>query len=86
MKIIIFFALAMCGIAWGAAIPQASRYDARLQQVVYNPFNVTVVNTRPGFVTTLIFDNDEAVISAKPGFEEAWEATADANRVQYPAQ
>ena len=81
MKIIILFALAMCGIAWGAAIPQASRYDARLQQVVYNPFNVTVVNTRPGFVTTLIFDNDEAVISAKPGFEEAWEATTDANRV-----
>ncbi len=47
MKIIILFALAMCGIAWGAAIPQASRYDARLQQVVYNPFNVTVVNTDP---------------------------------------
>ncbi|MBJ8376247.1 P-type conjugative transfer protein VirB9 [Citrobacter cronae] len=81
MKIIILFALAMCGIAWGAAIPQASRYDARIQQVVYNPFNVTVVNTRPGFVTTLIFDNDEAVISAKPGFEDAWEATTDANRV-----
>lgn len=74
-------ALMMCGTAWCAAIPQASRYDARVQQVVYNPLNVTVVNTRPGFMTTLVFDRDEAVISARPGFEEAWEATPDANRV-----
>lgn len=74
-------ALMMCGTAWCAAIPQSSRYDARVQQVVYNPLNVTVVNTRPGFMTTLVFDSDEAVISARPGFEEAWEATPDANRV-----
>nr|WP_253298624.1 P-type conjugative transfer protein VirB9 [Citrobacter sp. S44_ASV_140] len=74
-------ALMMFGTAWCAAIPQASRYDARIQQVVYNPLNVTVVNTRPGFMTTLVFDSDEAVISARPGFEEAWEATPDANRV-----
>ncbi|EMH5720791.1 MULTISPECIES: P-type conjugative transfer protein VirB9 [Enterobacteriaceae] len=77
----ILLALMMCGTAWCAAIPQASRYDARVQQVVYNPLNVTVVNTRPGFMTTLVFDSDEAVISARPGFEEAWEATPDANRV-----
>ena len=50
-----------------------------MQQVIYNPQNVTVVNTKPGFMTTLVFDNDEAVISAKPGFDEAWEATPDAN-------
>ncbi|MDQ2230881.1 P-type conjugative transfer protein VirB9 [Citrobacter portucalensis] len=74
-------ALMVCGTAWCAAIPQASRYDARVQQVVYNPLNVTVVSTRPGFMTTLVFDSDEAVISARPGFEEAWEATPDANRV-----
>ncbi len=83
MKKLTFTALAlmMCGAAWAAAIPQASRYDSRVQQVIYNPQNVTVVNTKPGFMTTLVFDNDEAVISAKPGFDEAWEATPDANRV-----
>lgn len=82
MKSLILFALAlMCGTAWCAAIPQASRDDARVQQVVYNPLNVTAVSTRPGFMTTLVFDSDEAVISARPGFEEAWEATPDANRV-----
>lgn len=83
MKNIIFilFALMMFSTAWCAAIPQASRYDARVQQIVYNPLNVTVVSTRPGFMTTLVFDIDEAVLSARPGFEEAWEATPDANRV-----
>ncbi|MBF4176506.1 MULTISPECIES: P-type conjugative transfer protein VirB9 [Enterobacteriaceae] len=82
MKSLILLALGlMCGTAWSAAIPQASRYDARVQQVAYNPLNVTVVSTRPGFMTTLVFDRDEAVISARPGFEEAWEATPDANRV-----
>lgn len=40
--------------AWAAATPQASRYDARIQQVIYNPQNVTVVNTKPGFMTTLV--------------------------------
>ncbi len=84
MKKLTFTALAlmMCGAAWAAAIPQASRYDSRVQQVIYNPQNVTVVNTKPGFMTTLVFDNDEAVISAKPGFDEAWEATPDANSGQ----
>lgn len=82
MKSFILFALALiCGTAWSAAIPQASRFDARVQQVVYNPLNVTVVSTRPGFMTTLVFDSDEAVLSARPGFGEAWETTPDANRV-----
>jgi len=73
--------LACSGAAWSAATPQASRYDTRMQQVSYNGQNVTVVNTKAGFMTTLVFDDDEAVISAKPGFDEAWEATPDANRV-----
>ena len=48
MKELTFTALAlmMCGTAWGAANPQASRYDNRVQQVIYNPQNVTVVNTK----------------------------------------
>ncbi len=83
LNIIRFFLITLlaCDLARAAAIPQASRYDARVQQVVYNPQNVTVVNTRAGYMTTLVFDSDEAVLSARPGFEEAWEATTDANRV-----
>lgn len=75
------FTFMICGTAWGAAQPQASRYDTRMQQVIYNPQNVTVVNAKAGFITTLVFDDDEAVMDARPGFNEAWEAKTDANRV-----
>ena len=69
MKKLTFTALAlmMCSAAWGAAIPQASRYDSRVQQVIYNPQNVTVVNTKPGFMTTLVFAGTPAADSAKIG-------------------
>lgn len=66
---------------WAAAIPQASHYDARMQQIAWNPQNVTVITTRAGFMTTLVFAPDETVLSAKPGFDEAWEAIPEANRV-----
>ncbi|WP_082366211.1 P-type conjugative transfer protein VirB9 [Citrobacter sp. CtB7.12] len=79
--LVLLLTLTIAETARGAAVPQASRYDARMQQVIYNPQNVTVVNTRAGFMTTLVFDSDEAVLSARPGFEEAWEASPDANRV-----
>jgi type IV secretion system protein VirB9 len=67
--------------AHAEVVPRSSQFDARMQQVIYNPQNVSVVNTRAGFYTTLIFGDDEAVQLAKPGFEAAWEATKDANRV-----
>ncbi|MBG6243156.1 MAG: P-type conjugative transfer protein VirB9, partial [Candidatus Symbiopectobacterium sp. Dall1.0] len=73
--------LLICSTVWGAAQPQGSRYDARMQQVIYNSQNVTVVNAKAGFMTTLVFDDDEAVMDARPGFNEAWEARTDANRV-----
>ncbi|VFS87433.1 Type IV secretory pathway, VirB9 components [Raoultella planticola] len=38
------------------------------QNVSYNSQNATVVNTRPGYVTTLLFDDDETVIDAQAGF------------------
>ena len=37
----------MCGAAWGAAIPQASRYDSRVQQVIYNPQNAPSLTPNP---------------------------------------
>jgi type IV secretion system protein VirB9 len=73
-------------MAHAEAVPHGSRYDARMQQVVYNPRNVSVVNTSAGFVTTLIFADDEAVSSAEAGFPAAWEVTKEANRVKVRAR
>lgn len=67
--------------AWGAATPSGSAYDSRMQNVSYNSQNATVVNTRPGYVTTLLFDDNETVIDAQAGFPKGWTVTKSDNRV-----
>ncbi|MBS0847037.1 P-type conjugative transfer protein VirB9 [Citrobacter sp. JGM124] len=83
MRTLLFIMLTMMldAIAWGAALPQGSRYDSRMQQVAYNGQNTTVINTRAGYVTTLVFADDEAVISSEVGFIKGWAVTKEANRV-----
>jgi type IV secretion system protein VirB9 len=69
------------GVVWGAAMPRGSTWDSRMQNVTYNSQNATVVNTRPGYVTTLLFDDDEEVIDAQAGFPKGWTVTRSDNRV-----
>ncbi|AEX51598.1 VirB9 family type IV secretion complex protein [Rahnella aquatilis CIP 78.65 = ATCC 33071] len=66
---------------WSAATPRGSTYDSRMQNVSYNSQNATVVNTRPGYVTTLLFDDDETVTDAQAGFPKGWTVTKSDNRV-----
>ncbi|HFD6683616.1 TPA: P-type conjugative transfer protein VirB9 [Providencia alcalifaciens] len=68
--------------AFGASIPKGSSYDSHIQNVTYNSQNSTVVNTRAGYVTTLIFSDDEEVVEASPGFEKGWQVTPQSNRVK----
>lgn len=72
--------LASC-VAWSAATPRGSAYDSRMQNVTYNSQNATVVRTRPGYVTMLVFDDDETVIDAQAGFPKGWTVTKSDNRV-----
>lgn len=81
-----FSAIGTAISAHAEAIPRGSQYDGRMQQVDYNPRNVSVVNVSAGYVTTLIFDDDEAVTTAEPGFPAAWEITPKANRVTVRAR
>ncbi|QFH72764.1 P-type conjugative transfer protein VirB9 [Enterobacter sp. E76] len=72
--------LASC-VSWSAAIPRGSTYDSRMQNVTYNSQNATIVSTRPGYVTMLVFDDDETVIDAQAGFPRGWTVTKSDNRV-----
>ncbi|MDK2708374.1 P-type conjugative transfer protein VirB9 [Enterobacter cloacae] len=73
--------LMMSCVAWSAATPRGSAYDSRMQNVTYNNQNATVVSTRPGYVTMLVFDDDETVIDAQAGFPRGWTVTKSDNRV-----
>lgn len=80
----IFLLLLFCwaSVAQAASIPKASNYDARMQSVDYNPSNITVVYSRLGFLTTVIFSPDEVIVG-KPmtGFEDGWDIKWDANKL-----
>lgn len=80
-NILLLTGLMVSCAAWSAATPRGSGYDSRMQNVSYNSQNATVVNTRPGYVTTLLFDDDEAVIDAQAGFPKGWTVTKSDNRV-----
>ena len=49
----------------------------RMQTVSYNGANTTVIRSKTGFLTSVGFDEGEAVISAMVGFPAGWEITTD---------
>ncbi|WP_396125581.1 P-type conjugative transfer protein VirB9 [Escherichia coli] len=80
-KVLMCALLLTAASAWGAATPRGSAYDSRMQNIPYNSQNTTVINTRAGYITTLVFDADEEVITATAGFPQGWTITPDHNRV-----
>ncbi|HAT1567623.1 TPA: TrbG/VirB9 family P-type conjugative transfer protein [Escherichia coli] len=64
-----------------AVQPSGSRFDPRNQIVSYNPQNTTVINSAVGYTTTLVFDDDETVISARTGFPQGWSVNKEDNLV-----
>lgn len=79
-KTVILWLLLVSSAAWGAVIPRSSTYDTRMQHVTYHSQNATIVNTRPGYLTTLLFDDNEIVIDAQVGFPKGWKVTKSDNR------
>lgn len=81
-KVILYLLLCWTGLSHAASIPMASPYDYRMQTVDYNPANITVVYSRLGFLTTVIFSSDEVIVG-KPmtGFEDGWDVKWDANKL-----
>ncbi len=67
--------------ASAAVSPRGSGYDSRMQQVSYNAANTTVITSGVGYLSTLLFDDEETVIDARPGMEKGWDIQHDANRV-----
>ncbi|EFB70485.1 TrbG/VirB9 family P-type conjugative transfer protein [Providencia rustigianii] len=61
--------------------PSASRYDPRNQIVNFNPLNTTVINSAIGYITTVVFDEDEKVIDTQTGYEQGWDVLKGDNRV-----
>jgi type IV secretion system protein VirB9 len=65
----------------GARRHRAAAFMTATQNISHNSQNTTVINTRAGYITTLVFDADEEVITATAGFPQGWTITPDRNRV-----
>lgn len=80
-SLFLFFGVIAPFFVNAAAVPQSSGYDARMQSVSYNAANTTVIKSKTGFLTSIVFDEGEAVISARAGFPAGWEIDKDDNVV-----
>ena len=78
--------LLAANICSAAVLPTGSRFDPRNQVVSYNPQNTTVINSAVGYTTTLVFDDDETVISARTGFPQGWSVNKEDNLVYLEVQ
>lgn len=64
-----------------ASKPTGSRFDPRNQMISYNPSDTTVINSAAGYVSVLVFDDDEKVIETDVGFEQGWNIRSSENKV-----
>ncbi len=74
-KIILsFLAFAVLSFANAEKVAKAIRNgDSRLREIVYNPAEVTRIDTHYGIATALIFHKDETILSSSVGDADAWE-------------
>ncbi|MCN3068997.1 TrbG/VirB9 family P-type conjugative transfer protein [Escherichia coli] len=86
MNALLIAVLMASNICSAAVMPTGSRYDPRNQLVTYNPQNTTVINSAVGYTTTLVFDDDETVISARTGFPQGWSVNKEDNIVYLEVQ
>lgn len=72
MPLIFLLLILVSNAVFAQKTPTGSSFDSRMQRVPYNVEDVTKVNARLGFVTTVIFAEDEVVEKAIAGFAAGW--------------
>lgn len=58
--------------AFAEQIPTPSKSDSRIRQQTYNANDVTVISASYGFVTAIIFSDQETILDVTSGFPEGW--------------
>lgn len=65
--------IAAFGSAYAADVPQASKFDNRIQYVNYNAGDVVVVRSVAGIGTRVVFAPGETILDVASGFTQGWE-------------
>lgn len=77
MRILLALAMAI-SIVHAADIPQSSARDNRIQYVNYHTGDVVIVHASVGYVSRIVFESDEIVLTpVHTGFPDGWDITAN---------
>lgn len=71
---------------FAADVPQASRFDNRIQYVNYNAGDVVTVQTVVGRGSRVVFAPNETIIDVGSGFTQGWEFTDSGNMLYIKAK
>lgn len=79
-------ALGSGSLAFAAAVPKGTDYDKRIQYIMYNPDDVTVIHTRKGEGTLIQLEPDEYLVNnpaggLSMGDTEAWNIGVRGNNI-----
>ena len=66
-------AAAACQSCFGVTTPVSASGDKRIQFIDFNPSDVTHIKCVNGYITTIVFAPDEAVMNFASGYSSAWQ-------------
>lgn len=73
LAIVLFLCLS---VANAADVPQSSRRDNRIQYVNYSAEDVVLVHATVGYVSRIVFEQGETIVSIHSGFSDGWDISA----------
>lgn len=62
-------------------VPRSSNFDHRIQSVSFNAEDVAKINTRLGYITTVVFSENETIDKAITGFDAGWKIESYKNKL-----
>ena len=73
-------AAAACNCCYGVSTPTHASGDNRIQFIDFNPNDVTHIKCVNGYITTIVFSQDEAVMNFASGYSTAWQFSHVGNK------
>ncbi len=62
-------------------VPRSSNFDTRIQSVSFNAEDVAKINTKLGYITTVVFSENETIDKAITGFDAGWKIESYGNKL-----
>lgn len=79
--LVMLSSIALGGISNAEEVPRSSNFDTRIQSVSFNAEDVAKINTKLGYITTVVFSENESIDKAITGFDAGWKIESYGNKL-----